>query len=326
MTAASRWRASLARSRSADSIWSVTSAPKTRTPLCGATQATSGSGPAAGGDLDRGAGEGVVAVAGAVAAGDLAGLDRARFAAAQDLVHQGEQAECGELGEGFAGGAAGRARAEDGGVGTVHIGEAVLGAVDDGDQGRDGAQDVVDGQGVHGGRQGRGGAVLGGGRIGVFGAGRGDRAGGGGRRGGRCAVGCRGHGGRRRSRGGRDGRRAGCGAVGPGGGAPLCAGEFGAPAREDHGGVPLTSRRRAGSGRRHGGISRQVAGGRSAGGTLGALLRNAANVQNPRDCHSLQIRAHPWSHVQCGRPDGHPSDAGVALWSSALRNIRPLQG
>lgn len=44
MTAASRWRASLARSRSADSIWSVTSAPKTRTPLCGAMQATSGSG------------------------------------------------------------------------------------------------------------------------------------------------------------------------------------------------------------------------------------------------------------------------------------------
>ncbi|AJT66128.1 hypothetical protein T261_4482 [Streptomyces lydicus] len=41
----------------------------------------------------------------------------------------------------------------------------------------------------------------------------------------------------------------------------------------------------------------------SAGGTLGALSRNAANVQNPRDCHSLQIRAHPWSHVQCGRPD-----------------------
>ncbi len=44
VTAAARWRASLARSRSVDSTWSVTSAPKTRTPLCGATQATSGSG------------------------------------------------------------------------------------------------------------------------------------------------------------------------------------------------------------------------------------------------------------------------------------------
>ncbi|GAA3301491.1 hypothetical protein GCM10020295_44900 [Streptomyces cinereospinus] len=112
----------------------------------------------------RGAGEGVAA-----AVGGLAGLDRAGLAAAQDLVEQGQQAQVAELGEGLAGRFARRAAAEGGGVGVVDVGEAVVGAVDEGDQGGDAFEDRADRQFVDGG--GRRGVV---GQV--FGAGRGDGA------------------------------------------------------------------------------------------------------------------------------------------------------
>ena len=65
----------------------------------------------------------------------------------------GQQAEFGELGQGLAGGGAGGAGAEGGGVGVVDVGDAVLGAVDEGDQGREPAEDLADGELVDGGRR-----------------------------------------------------------------------------------------------------------------------------------------------------------------------------
>ncbi len=73
----------------------------------------------------RRAGEGVVARPGG--AFHAPGLDGARPAAAQDLVHQREQAELGEFREGAVGGGAERAAAEDVGVGVVDVGEPVVG-------------------------------------------------------------------------------------------------------------------------------------------------------------------------------------------------------
>src|SRR5690606_10605454 len=125
---------------------------------------------------DGGAGEGVGA-----AAGGLAGLDGAGLAAAQDLVEQGQQADLVELGQGVragagggglggiggggpgggegrggagqaggfgragagrAGGGAERAAAEGRGVGVVDVGDAVVRAVHQGDEGGDAVEDV----------------------------------------------------------------------------------------------------------------------------------------------------------------------------------------
>ncbi len=134
----------------------------------------------AGGDLDGGAGEGVVAVAGAVlarAARDRRDLTVRGLPLRRTWSISGSRPEFVEFGQGFAGRVAGGAGAEDGGVGAVDVGDAVLGAVDDGDQGGDGAEDVVDGQRVDGRRQGHGGGHLGGDRFGVLRASRGDGAG-----------------------------------------------------------------------------------------------------------------------------------------------------
>lgn len=95
---------------------------------------------------DRGAGEGVGA-----AVGGLAGLDRAWLAAAQDLVEEREQAEFVEFREGLVGRVAEGAGAEGRHVGVVDVGEAVVGAVDEGDEGRDAVEDLADRQFVDGG-------------------------------------------------------------------------------------------------------------------------------------------------------------------------------
>lgn len=91
--------------------------------------------------VHRGAGHGV-----RIAAAGLAGLDRARGAAAQDLVHEGQQAQLVELGHGLGGGGAGRAGAEGGGVGVVDVCDPVVGAVHQGHQGGQLAEDVPGGE------------------------------------------------------------------------------------------------------------------------------------------------------------------------------------
>lgn len=107
----------------------------------------------------RGAGEGV-----GTAVGGLAGLDRAGLAAAQDLVEEREQADLLQLREGLAGRFARGTQAEGDHIGVVDVGEAVVGAVDEGDEGGDTVEDFADGK-----------FVDGGGRHGqLFGAGRGD--------------------------------------------------------------------------------------------------------------------------------------------------------
>lgn len=95
---------------------------------------------------DRGAGEGVGA-----AVGGLAGLHRARLAAALDLVQEGEQAEGVQFGERVAGAFAQGACTESGPVGVVDVGDAVVGAVDQGDEGRDPVEDLAHPQFVDGG-------------------------------------------------------------------------------------------------------------------------------------------------------------------------------
>lgn len=94
----------------------------------------------------RGAGHGV-----RIAAAGLAGLDRTGCATAQDLVHEGQQAELGELGHGLGGGGAGRAGAEGGGVGVVDVRDPVVGAVHQSHQGRQLAEDVLGGEILQGG-------------------------------------------------------------------------------------------------------------------------------------------------------------------------------
>lgn len=97
---------------------------------------------------ERGAGEGVVAVAGARAAvaRHLAGLDRAGRAAAQDLVHERQQAQLDQLGQGLAGRRSGGPGSEDRGVGVVDEADPVVGAVDDGGERGHLAEQLVHGQ------------------------------------------------------------------------------------------------------------------------------------------------------------------------------------
>lgn len=110
--------------------------------------------------VDRGAGEGVRA-----AAGGLAGLDRAGPGAAQHLVEERQQAEGFELGHDLARGSAGGAFAERGGPGAVDVREVVVGALDQGDEGRDAVEDLVGREaGDGGGGRGGAGEVLGAGR------------------------------------------------------------------------------------------------------------------------------------------------------------------
>lgn len=99
------------------------------------------------GELDGGAGDGVRAAA----AGGGAVLGGTGFAAALDLVEEGQQAEVAEFGEGEVCGLAGGAGAEAGGVGVVDVGDAVFGAVDEGDEGREQAEDLPYGELVEGG-------------------------------------------------------------------------------------------------------------------------------------------------------------------------------
>ena len=81
--------------------------------------------------LDRGAGEGEVTLTGEGGGRrprlTLRAFDGAGLAAAVDLVHEREQAEFVEFGQGVAGGGAGRAGAEDLGVGVVDEVDAVGG-------------------------------------------------------------------------------------------------------------------------------------------------------------------------------------------------------
>lgn len=80
------------------------------------------------------------------AAGHLAGLDRAGLGAAQDLVEQGQQAEFLQLGQRLARGCAGGAVTEGRDVRVVHVRDAVVGAVDEGDEGGDPVEDLACGQ------------------------------------------------------------------------------------------------------------------------------------------------------------------------------------
>ncbi|GAA3488219.1 hypothetical protein GCM10018987_23020 [Streptomyces cremeus] len=138
------------------------------------------------------------------ALGRTTGLDRTGRAAAQDLVHQRQQAQLLQFGQPGGGGDAGGAVAEHGGVGVVDVRDTVFGAVDQGDQGREVAEDLAQGEVVEGGR-----ARFVGGRCGPVGRG---------------LVGLPGL-----AAGGRHGP-----AVGPGCRAALRSGEPGAPAGEVH--------------------------------------------------------------------------------------------
>lgn len=106
------------------------------------------------------------------AAGHLAGLDRARLGAAQDLVEQWQQAEFLQLGQRLARGCAGGALAEGRDVRVVHVRDAVVGAVDEGDEGGDAVEDLACGQLVDaGGGRGRvavGSVFVAGGGHGAF--------------------------------------------------------------------------------------------------------------------------------------------------------------
>lgn len=186
-----------------------------------------GVGPALGvglGELDGGAGDRVRAGA----AGGGAVLGGTGLAAALDLVEEREQAEFAEFGEGLVGGCAGGAESEARGVGVVEVGDAVLGAVDEGDEGREPAEDLPYGELVEGGHGGEDAAV-------------GARAGGGARAADRGVRGAAVRG-RCRAGGGAAGCRDGAltplglggGMFGPGGGAALRSGKTGAPAREVH--------------------------------------------------------------------------------------------
>ncbi|GAA3095590.1 hypothetical protein GCM10020254_46080 [Streptomyces goshikiensis] len=177
------------------------------------------------GELDGGAGDGVRAAA----AGRGAVLGGTGLAAALDLVEEREQAELAEFGEGGVGRGACGAGAESGGVGLVDVGDAVVGAVHEGDEGREQAEDLPEGEFVEGGDDGGGRGARSGARSGA----RARTADGG--------VGwapVRRDGGPGGAAGGRD--RAltplglGGGVFGPGGGATLRSGEPGAPAREVH--------------------------------------------------------------------------------------------
>lgn len=102
-----------------------------------------------------GAGDGVRA-----SAAGLAGLDRARRAAAQDLVHQRQQAELGEFGHRFRCGGTAGAGAERCRVGVVDVRDAVVGSVHQGDEGGQLAEDVAGGEVLQGGRGGPGGGAV----------------------------------------------------------------------------------------------------------------------------------------------------------------------
>lgn len=80
----------------------------------------------------------------------FAGLDRPRFAAAQDLVEEGQQAQFVELRERSPGGRADGAEAEGGRVGVVEVGDAVVRAVHQGDEAGDAVQDLADAEVVDG--------------------------------------------------------------------------------------------------------------------------------------------------------------------------------
>ena len=209
--------------------------------------------PVRGGQCDGGAGEGVRA-----AVRRLAGLDRARAGAAQHLVEEGQQAQCGQFGEGFAGRGARWAGAEGRGVGLVDVGDAVVGAVDQGDEGRDPVEHLAGRQILDGGSGGR----AAGGRLG---AGRRYRA---------LSPPVR-------------GERV----LGPRGGAALRSGEPGAPAREVH--RILASwccRRSAGSGS---GRGRGRAGGCSSvpHGAVEGLWPEASGRARPASRSSLADRS-----------------------------------
>ncbi len=102
-----------------------------------------------------GAGDGV-----RIPAPGLAGLDRTRRAAAQDLVHQRQQAELGELRHGLGRGDAAGAGAECRGVGVVDVGDAVVGSVHQGDEGGQLAEDVAGGEVLQGGCGGPGAGTV----------------------------------------------------------------------------------------------------------------------------------------------------------------------
>ncbi len=73
----------------------------------------------------------------------LARLDRTGLAAAQDLIEEGQQTQLVELRERAPGGRADGAQAEGGGVGVVEVGDAVVGAVHQGDEAGDAVQDLA---------------------------------------------------------------------------------------------------------------------------------------------------------------------------------------
>lgn len=166
--------------------------------------------------LDRGARDRVRA-----SAVRLAGLERAGLGAAPDLVQEGQQAQFVELGGRVPGGGALRAYAERRRVGVVGVGDAVVRAVDDGDQGRDAVQDLAGGQVVDRGEAGSPvGELLGAG--GGYGAGSGALA----------------------AESVRSDR-----VIGPRCGAALRSGKSGAPAREVHESLPRVCRHRPAPGR-----------------------------------------------------------------------------
>ena len=81
----------------------------------------------------------------------LAGLDRTGLAAAQDLVQEREQASSASSGRASAAGSPAGRGPKAGGVGVVDVGDAVVGAVHEGDEGREAAEDLAGGEVVEGG-------------------------------------------------------------------------------------------------------------------------------------------------------------------------------
>lgn len=81
----------------------------------------------------------------------LAGLDRPGLPAAQDLVHQRQQAQLVGLGADVGDGGPGGAGSEGGGVRVVHVGDAVLGAVHERDEAGESADDLPYGEVLQGG-------------------------------------------------------------------------------------------------------------------------------------------------------------------------------